>query len=167
MFEIINNVVIFVFYYLFIYLFTYLFIYLLIYLFILGWGGFHKWFYSIVRDDRKRLPLVSCQFCVKGKLIIRQAFLVLDLFGQANSKTSFKQFGLVLVKHLEIVEFIDWLNLSLTGNLRVSNSFLEIWIILSSCRQYRMHVFFVTCLDLFFFFFLIFWVKLGKQADDE
>ena len=63
MFEIINNVVIFAFYYLFIYLFIYLLIYLSIYLFIYlfwGGGGFHKWFYSIVRDDRKRLPLVSC-----------------------------------------------------------------------------------------------------------
>ena len=60
------------------------------------------------------------------------------------------------------IEFMDWLNLSLTGNqLRVSNSFLEIWVILSSCRQYWMHLFCVIWI-----LFLIFWVRLGYQADN-
>ena len=63
---------------------------------------------------------------------------------------------------MKTIEFIDWLNLSLTGNqLRVSNSFLEIWVILSSCRQYRMHLFCVIWILLF-----IFWVRLVYQADE-
>ena len=56
---------------------------------------------------------------------------------------------------------MDWLNLSLTGNqLKVSNSFLEIWVILSSYIQYRcfvclatMHLFCVIWI-LFFFHFV-------------
>ena len=112
-------------------------------------------------------PIKGSVFCPmllfrKRQINFRYLFLVIKLFEQANSKTSFRELRHCLVKYLKIIEFMDWLNLSLTGNpLRVWNSFLEIWVILSSCRQYQMYLFSVVWI-----LFFIFWVRLGYQADD-
>ena len=63
---------------------------------------------------------------------------------------------------MKTIEFMDWLYLSLIGNqLRVSNSFLETWVILSSWKQYQVHLF---CVIWILFFIL--WVRLGYQADN-
>ena len=51
------------------------------------------------------------------------------------------------LKYLKTFELMDWLNLFLTRNqLRVSTSFFEICVILSSCRLCRMHFFFLNFL---------------------
>ena len=95
----------------------------------------------------------TCFLILKDVLISKhKSYICLILTRLSN--ISWKYRGQVSLKNLKVLEQNYWLNLSKIGSqLSFSKSFIPVWLLLSSWRQYLIHLFWTVCSLLWNFLF--------------
>ena len=132
-------------------------------------------FKSIQNDDffidpgglfHRQGPMYERLFCPmlvfrKGTLSLAKLLLDSVLHWGSYSYTSFKYRGQALLANINVMAFMHWWTLLLTGNQLIdSNSLLDMWCLLSSFRQNRIHLFCAICI-----FFFSFSLRLGYHKE--